>query len=93
MKKREQHIRIENLSISKLLFDFINNELLRGIHIKKDKFWNGFSLAANKLMPKNKELLEARERLQKSIDTFHLEKKNKKLNLKAYKKFLKKLII
>ena len=91
MKKKEQYIRIKNLSISKLLFNFINNELLRGLHIKKNKFWKGFSAAANELMPKNKELLETRERLQKSIDTFHLEKKNKKLNLKVYKKFLKKI--
>ena len=34
------------------------------------------------LVPINKKLLETREKLQKSIDTFHLERKNKKLNLK-----------
>ncbi len=72
MKKKEQYIRIKNLSVSKVLFDFINNELLREIHIKKNKFWNGFSVAANELAPKNKKLLETREKLQKSIDTFHL---------------------
>ena len=54
MKKKEQYIKIENLSVSKVLFDFINNELLKGLNIKKNKFWNGFSLAANELMPKNK---------------------------------------
>jgi len=91
VKKKEQYIKIKNLSVSRVLFDFINNELLKGIHIKKDKFWNGFSIAANELMPKNKKLLETREKIQKSIDTFHLERKNKKLNLKVYKKFLKKI--
>ena len=91
MKKKEQYIKINNLSVSKILFDFINNDLLRGIQIKKDKFWKGFSTAANELMPKNKKLLETREKLQKSIDTFHLERKNQKLNLKVYKKFLKKI--
>ena len=91
MKKKEQYIKIKNLSVSKILFDFINNELLKGIHIKKDKFWDGFGKAANELMPKNKKILETREKLQKSIDTFHLERKNKKLNFKAYKKFLKKI--
>ena len=91
MKKKEQYIKIKNLSVSKVLFDFINNELLRGMYIKKNKFWNGFSLAVNQLIPKNKKLLETREKLQKSIDTFHLERKNKKLNLKVYKKFLKKI--
>jgi len=91
VKKKEQYIKIKNLSVSKILFDFINNELLKGIHIKKDKFWDGFGKAANELMPKNKKILETREKLQKSIDTFHLERKNKKLNFKAYKKFLKKI--
>jgi len=91
VKKKEQYIKIENLSVSKVLFDFINKELLKGLHIKKKKFWNGFSVAANELTPKNKKLLETREKLQKSIDTFHLERKNKKLNLKVYKKFLKKI--
>ena len=91
MKKKEQYIKINNLSVSKILFDFINNELLKGIEITKAKFWNDFSKATNELVPKNKKLLETREKLQKSIDAFHLEKKNKKLNLKVYTKFLKKI--
>jgi len=91
MKKKEQYIKIKNLSVSKILFDFINNELLKGIHVKKDKFWDGFDKAIGKLVPINKKLLETREKLQKSIDTFHLERKNKKLDLKTYKNFLKKI--
>ena len=31
MKKKEQFVKIKNLSVSKVLFDFINNELLKGI--------------------------------------------------------------
>ena len=58
--------------------------------IKKKKFWNGFSVAANELTPKNKKLLETREKLQKSIDTFHLERKNKKLKRSGKKKKFKK---
>ena len=91
MKKKEQYIKIKNLSVSKILFDFINNELLKGIHVKKDKFWEGFDKAASELVPINKKLLETREKLQKSIDTFHMERKNKKLDLNTYKKFLNKI--
>ena len=43
MKKKEQFVKIKNLSVSKVLFDFINNELLKGTKIKKNKFWNDFS--------------------------------------------------
>ncbi len=35
MKKKEEYIKIQNFSVSKILFDFINNELLKGTHIKK----------------------------------------------------------
>tara|TARA_B100001175_G_scaffold309443_1_gene311144 strand:- start:2605 stop:4797 length:2193 start_codon:yes stop_codon:yes gene_type:complete len=92
MNKKEQYIKIEKLSVSKILFDFVNNELLKGIHIKKDKFWSGFSKALNDLAPLNKKILETRERLQKSIDAFHLEQnRTKKLNLKSYTAFLKKI--
>ncbi len=91
MKKIEQYIKIKNLSVSKVLFDFINDELLKGIKIKKDKFWNGFSKTVHELEPKNKKLIETREKLQKSIDTWHLDRKGKKLNLTEYKEFLKKI--
>jgi len=91
MKKKEQYIKIKNLSVSKILFDFVNNELLKGINIKKNKFWNEFSKATKELVPQNKKLLETREKLQKSIDAFHLDRKNQKLNINIYKKFLKKI--
>ncbi len=91
MKKKEEYIKIKNFSVSKILFNFINNELLKGIHIKKNKFWNGFSKAVTELAPKNKKLLEKREKIQKSIDTWHIERKYKNLNLKEYMKFLKKI--
>ena len=60
MKNKEQYIRIKDLSVSKILFDFINNELLKGINLKKDKFWEGFNRATNELVPKNKIILEMR---------------------------------
>ena len=91
MKKKEQFVKIKNLSVSKVLFDFINNELLKGTKIKKNKFWNDFSKTLHELNPINKKLIETREKLQKSIDSWHLERKGKKLNLKEYKKFLSKI--
>ena len=91
MKKKEQFVKIKNLSVSKVLFDFINDELLKGIKIKKNKFWNDFSKTLHELNPINKKLIEAREKIQKSIDSWHLERKGKKLNLKEYKKFLQKI--
>ena len=70
---------------------FINKELLPGTKISKDRFWRGFNKAVHELSKKNKELIEIREKIQKSIDSYHLEKKGKKIKLNEYKKFLNKI--
>ena len=91
MKKKEKFIKIYNLSVSSVLLNFVNNELLPGTGIKQSKFWKGFDKTIHQLSPKNKKLIETREKIQKSIDSYHLEKKDKKFNFNQYKKFLKKI--
>ena len=89
--KKEQFIKIFDLSVSSVLFNFVNKELLPNTGISKNHFWRGFNKAVNELAPKNKKFVEIREKLQKSIDSFHLERKGKKINFKNYKNFLKKI--
>ena len=62
---KEKYIKINNLSISKKLLNFVDKELLPGTKINKKKFWNGFNKFVHELSPKNKELLESREKIQK----------------------------
>jgi len=87
----EKYIKIENLSVSENLLNFVNRELLPGIKIKKKNFWNQFDKCIHELAPKNKRLLELREELQKKIDGWHKDRKGKKINIKKYQKFLKKI--
>ena len=91
MKKKEQFIKIKNLSVSKILFNFINNELLKGLKIKKNHFWSGFDKAIHELAPKNKKLLNIRDKIQKNIDQWHVNNRDKKFDLENYKNFLKKI--
>ena len=49
---KEKYIKINNLSVSKNLFDFINNELLIGTDINQKNFWLGFDQAIHELAPK-----------------------------------------
>ena len=91
MKKKEQFIKIKNLSVSKILFDFINNELFKGLKIKKNHFWSGFDKAIHELAPKNKILLTIRDKMQKNIDQWHIDNKDQKFDLESYKNFLKKI--
>ena len=91
MKNKEKFIKICDLSVSKVLLDFVNKELLPGTGISKNRFWKGFNKTIHYLSPKNKKLIEEREKIQKSIDSYHLERKGKKFNFNEYKVFLKKI--
>tara|TARA_Y100000817_G_C16860534_1_gene545589 strand:+ start:1337 stop:3481 length:2145 start_codon:yes stop_codon:yes gene_type:complete len=79
------------LKISTKLFDFINNEVIPGTNIKIDEFWNSFSKAVDELAPINKDLIKTREKIQKKIDDWHKQNRNKEFNKKEYTEFLKNI--
>ncbi len=87
----KKYISIGRLSIASKLFDFVNKELLPGTLITKGNFWRGLDKYAHELSPKNKNLLEVREILQKKIDIWHRDKKGGKINSKKYLNFLKEI--
>jgi malate synthase len=86
---KEQYTKIHNLSVSNKLLNFVNNELLKDTKISPENFWKGFDEAAHELAPKNKELIQIRDDLQKKIDNWHIKNKGNEINLEEYKKFLK----
>ena len=88
---KKQYIKINNLSVSSELLNFINNELLKDTKISPEKFWLGFDKAVHELAPKNKELINIRDDLQKKIDAWHIKNKGNEINLEEYKKFLKEI--
>jgi len=88
---KEQYTTIHNLSVSNELLNFINNELLKNTNISSEKFWVGFDKMVHELAPKNKELIQIREDLQKKIDNWHIKNKGSEINLGEYKKFLKEI--
>ena len=61
-------ITINNLKIDEDLVDFINNEAIPGTNIDSKKFWSSFDDVIHKLAPKNRELIQKREEIQKKID-------------------------
>ena len=88
---KTKYTKINNLSISNDLLNFVNNELLKNTKISPEKFWIGFDEAVHELAPKNKQLIKIREDLQKKIDEWHIKNKGNKINLTEYKKFLKEI--
>jgi len=89
MSKNYQNV--NNLKISEELLSFVNKELLKDLDISSEKFWEGFDKAVHDLAPKNKELIQTRENLQKKIDDWHIKNKGNKIEIEQYKKFLREI--
>ena len=89
MSKNYQNV--NNLKISDELLSFVNKELLKDLDISSEKFWEGFDNAVHDLAPRNKELIQIRENLQKKIDDWHIKNKGNKIEIEQYKKFLSEI--
>ena len=85
---KEKYISINNLKVSEILFNFINDDLLKNTKIAKEYFWKGFDKAGHELAPINKDLLKKRDIIQKQIDEWHIKNKGNQINLEEYKNFL-----
>ena len=88
---RTKYTKINNLSVSNELLEFVNNELLKDTKILPKNFWLEFDLAIHELAPKNRELIRIRENLQKNIDVWHTNNRGHKIKLEEYKNFLKEI--
>ena len=86
---KNKYTKINDLSVSNILLDFVNNELFEGTKISPEIFWLKFDKAIHFLAEKNKELIKNRETLQKKIDEWHIQNKSNEINLEKYKNFLK----
>ena len=85
---KEKYISINNLKVSEILFNFINDDLLKNTKIAKEYFWKGFDKAVHELAPINKDLLKKRDIIQRQIDEWHIKNKGNQINLEEYKNFL-----
>ena len=86
-----KYITVNNLKVSENLYSFVNNELLKNIDISPEKFWISFDESVHDLAPKNKELIDFRDILQKKIDNWHVKNKNNEFKVNEYKSFLKEI--
>ena len=62
---QEKYIKINNLQVSETLSNFVSDELLKNTNISVEKFWLGLDKSLQELVPKNKELINFRNVLQK----------------------------
>ena len=87
-KIKNKYQLVRRLYVSKILYNFVNKELLKKTKIKPGLFWTGLDKSLYYLKDKNEKLLQTRKDLQNLIDEWHLKNKEKKFNINKYKKFL-----
>ncbi|WP_404416090.1 malate synthase G [Marinospirillum sp.] len=83
-------IQTGGLQVAKELYDFVNEKAIPGSEVTSEAFWSGLDQLVHELAPRNRELLQKREDLQKQIDTWHQDNKGQ-FDFAAYKNFLKEI--
>lgn len=79
------------IRIAHALFDFVNEEVIPGTEIDAYEFWAGFADIVRDLAPRNRALLDERDRLQSSIDGFHRARRGKPVDPVDYQRFLREI--
>ena len=88
MSKRNTH---GSLKVSQELDNFLTDELLPGLDINPEAFWESFERVLDEFGPRNKDLLAKRTEIQKTIDSRHISKKGSPHNHDEYVNFLKEI--
>ncbi len=86
----ENYVHVGKLKVAQELYTFINEEALPGSEVSPDAFWTGFEKLIGDLTPRNKQLLESRNVLQRQLNDWHIANKSS-FNFEAYKKFLQEI--
>jgi malate synthase len=79
---------VEGLSVARVLYDFINRDVLPGTGVPEVGLWTRLDRIIHDLAPRNRALLAKRDALQAQIDEWHRARKGKPFELAAYKAFL-----
>ncbi len=80
-----------NLTVAKELDEFLRTEVIDGIGVDADHFWNSLETILDEFGPRNKGLLQKREDIQDKIDQWHLSRKGEPHDQEAYISFLKEI--
>jgi len=85
------YVEIGGLKVNEELYHLVRDEIAPGTGVNADRFWKSFGEIVRDLAPKNRALLEKRDKLQKQIDQYHLARKGQPFNREEYKTFLKEI--
>ena len=84
----KNYIKCGSLNIHSVLDKFLKDEVLPGLDLKSDEFWENFEDLLKEFHQRNKDLLVKRSLLQDHISSWH---RNNDFDLNEYKKFLQEI--
>ena len=84
----KNYIKRGSLNIHSVLDKFLKDEVLPGLDLKLDEFWEKFEDLLKEFHQRNKDLLVKRSFLQDQISSWH---RNNDFDLNEYKKFLQEI--
>ncbi|TDL90175.1 malate synthase G [Vibrio vulnificus] len=84
-----EYVKVGNLQVASVLFEFINKDGLPGSELNQEQFWVDFEKLVHDMSPKNKNLLARRDEIQTKINAWHRE--NKEMDFAEYKTFLQEI--
>ena len=79
------------LKVDAQLVRFIEDEALPGSGLTAEAYWSGLADLVERFMPRNRELLAVRDRLQSQIDDWHRKNGPVASDPKGYESFLKEI--
>ena len=73
------------------LYNLVNHEVLPGLNIHANDFWDSVAEVLAEFTPRNQQLLATRANLQAHIDVWHADSANQPFNQQRYELFLKEI--
>jgi malate synthase len=83
--------KLDQLTIDKALYDFVNDEAIPGTAIGAREFWSGFTALVRSMAPRNAALLDRRDELQSKIDNWHRQHPGPRFDRAKYRAFLSEI--
>ena len=84
-------VEIGGLGIAKDLHDLVRDEIAPGTGVEPEAFWRSLADVVRDLGPKNRALLDRRDRLQARIDAWHAQRKGQPIEPDEYRAFLESI--
>ncbi|QGU02863.1 Malate synthase G [Corynebacterium kalinowskii] len=85
-----ERVEVGGMNVARVLYDFVNAEILPFVGKDADHFWSGFGRIVRDFTPRNKELLARRDELQSKMDQFYRENPGQP-DPKAHEQFLREI--